>query len=191
MDNLLYVGGTLAVQNNALLDECCVLTRVAQSEVYVEGSFLLSGNNTNCSSIANIITTCAVSQADDDGDGIINSADNCDGFANAGQDDTDGDGIGDACDNCPSTANPSQADANGDGIGDDCEAASGSAGTGTGGIGINTTTPHSLMEIADGDIFINNIHRGVIMKTPTGKCFRYQPSETGVLQGKEITCPDN
>ena len=75
--------------------------------------------------------------ADKDGDGIVNTADNCPARANASQRDCDADGagdtcdpdfidsdrdgLGDACDNCPTTPNPSQADADGDGIGDACD----------------------------------------------------------------------
>jgi hypothetical protein len=78
---------------------------------------------------------------DTDGDGIPDSADNCQQTANPNQQDTDGDGIGDACDvcpndpsndvdgdgicgavdNCPSVYNPDQTDSDGDGIGDACD----------------------------------------------------------------------
>ena len=73
-----------------------------------------------------------------------------------------------------------------------CES-SGTIDTGSsdGGVGIGTTTPHSQLEIATGDVFINNKYRGIIMKAPDGKCYRYQPADNGVLKGKEITCPDN
>ncbi len=71
--------------------------------------------------------------ADDDGDGILNGADNCPDVANTDQADADGNGIGDVCqdtdndgildinDNCPTISNPGQEDANGDGIGDACQ----------------------------------------------------------------------
>ena len=75
---------------------------------------------------------------DSDGDGILNSEDNCPSIANADQLDTDGDGIGDVCDqtptgdddedgvdnavdNCPNTANTNQLDSDDDGIGDVCD----------------------------------------------------------------------
>ncbi|WP_317166951.1 thrombospondin type 3 repeat-containing protein [Winogradskyella ursingii] len=70
---------------------------------------------------------------DNDGDGIVNSLDNCVNTANADQADADGNGIGDACqdtdndtildvnDNCPDTPNPNQADADSNGIGDACQ----------------------------------------------------------------------
>ena len=68
---------------------------------------------------------------DDDGDGVLDTEDNCPLSTNADQLDTDGDGTGDVCDtdddgdgvedsNCPLTANPDQADWNNNGVGDVC-----------------------------------------------------------------------
>ena len=71
---------------------------------------------------------------DSDGDGILDSSDNCPLVSNADQLDTDGDGIGDACDddrdgdgildsadNCPVTTNGDQIDTDSDGLGDLCD----------------------------------------------------------------------
>jgi|GEM_PF-1973088 len=76
---------------------------------------------------------------DTDGDGILDSADNCPQDANADQADSDSNGIGDACDtggvdtdgdsiediydNCVDVPNPGQSDTDGDGIGDACDTA--------------------------------------------------------------------
>jgi len=72
---------------------------------------------------------------DDDGDGIIDIADNCPQFANPLQTNGDGDGDGNTCDsdddndgvndgddNCANAANAEQADLDGDGWGDACDA---------------------------------------------------------------------
>jgi hypothetical protein len=56
---------------------------------------------------------------DRDGDGIVDSDDNCRDVANADQHDEDGDTVGDACDPCPPS--PTNTDADGDGVGDDCD----------------------------------------------------------------------
>lgn len=81
-------------------------------------------------------STCAQEpvEPDTDGDGVVDSKDNCPTVKNADQKDTDGDGQGDACDtdldgdgvpnaqdNCPGLANPDQADSNDDGVGDACQ----------------------------------------------------------------------
>ena len=75
---------------------------------------------------------------DTDGDGVLDSDDNCPAEPNPNQEDSDGDGIGDACDlvvgadtdddgvadgndNCPADPNPTQEDSDGDGIGDACD----------------------------------------------------------------------
>ncbi|MBV1923513.1 MAG: thrombospondin type 3 repeat-containing protein, partial [Flavobacteriaceae bacterium] len=192
LDLLYAINGDLVISDNSSLDECCIVTNFLNGNAYLDGSLTVSNNNTNCNSIAAIIPYCISTNADDDGDGVINTNDNCINASNENQDDTDSDGIGDACDNCPTLANASQLDTDGDGVGDDCQN-SGTINTGNsgGGVGIGTVTPNSSLEVSDGDIFLNNLHRGIIMKTVSGKCFRYQPSETGNLLGKEITCPDN
>jgi hypothetical protein len=58
---------------------------------------------------------------DTDGDGIIDSEDNCPNVSNADQLNSDGDSHGDACDNCPYADNEDQMDSDGNGIGDVCE----------------------------------------------------------------------
>ncbi|MBW2440593.1 MAG: thrombospondin type 3 repeat-containing protein, partial [Deltaproteobacteria bacterium] len=76
---------------------------------------------------------------DTDGDGVLDSADNCPLDFNPEQDDSDGNGQGDICDmglpdsdgdgiddlidNCIDVQNPGQADADGDNIGDACDTA--------------------------------------------------------------------
>lgn len=79
---------------------------------------------------------------DQDGDGVLDTVDNCPAVSNANQTDTDQDGMGDACDacpgdpqndadadgvcgtldNCPGVANTNQANADGDAFGDVCDA---------------------------------------------------------------------
>ena len=65
--------------------------------------------------------------ADQDGDGIPGSIDNCPGTPNLDQADGDGDGVGDACDLCPDDPNPDQSDADGDLAGDACDPCPGDA----------------------------------------------------------------
>ncbi len=60
-------------------------------------------------------------QADTDGDGRPDAADNCPFARNPDQADEDQDGVGDLCDNCRELANPDQLDADGDDIGDVCD----------------------------------------------------------------------
>lgn len=85
----------------------------------------------------------APAEADADGDGVADGADNCPSVSNPDQADSDLDGKGDACDppdsdedgvpdasdNCSTVANPGQEDSNGDGIGDACAEAPPSATT--------------------------------------------------------------
>lgn len=78
---------------------------------------------------------------DSDGDGLVDSCDNCPVLSSPNQFDGDGDGVGDVCDscptdpsndvdldgvcgasdNCPFVANPTQADGDADGVGNACD----------------------------------------------------------------------
>ncbi|MBN2349951.1 MAG: hypothetical protein JXJ22_14010 [Bacteroidales bacterium] len=59
----------------------------------------------------------------------------------------------------------------------------------TGNIGIGTIEPGSKLEVADGDIFISDINKGVIMKSPDGQCWRMTVDNSGSLISTAITCP--
>ena len=59
-------------------------------------------------------------EIDTDGDGAMDSKDNCPLIPNTSQKDYDGDGVGDICDNCAVVYNPDQIDSNMDKVGDEC-----------------------------------------------------------------------
>ncbi|MDH3785712.1 MAG: thrombospondin type 3 repeat-containing protein, partial [Acidobacteriota bacterium] len=78
--------------------------------------------------------TCDPQGNDEDGDGVMDTADNCPATPNSDQansdsdadgdacdDDDDGDGIPDGSDNCRTVSNVGQADVDGDTVGDDCD----------------------------------------------------------------------
>lgn len=48
-------------------------------------------------------------------------------------------------------------------------------------IGIGTGQPSAKLEITDGDIFINDINKGIIMKSPDGNCWRGTLNNEGQL----------
>lgn len=58
-----------------------------------------------------------------------------------------------------------------------------------GNIGIGTKTPVARLEIADGDIYIQDVNKGIIMTSPDGQCWRGTINNSGVLQFAAIPCP--
>lgn len=168
----------LVVEDNMQLSDCCVLQELIERGVDYS-VITLNNNGFTCSDVLEAIANCT-------NDGLPDNIDNCQDVSNPDQIDTDNDGVGDACDNCPSIANNNQLDTDGDGVGDACQA---EAGANTGFVGISTSMPASKLHIEDGDVFISNINRGIIMKSADGKCFRYQPNTNGILIGTEIICP--
>ena len=55
--------------------------------------------------------------------------------------------------------------------------------------GIGTVDPSARLQVSNGDIYIDNINRGIIMKSPNGQCWRGTLDNTGVLGFSQINCP--
>lgn len=109
-----FTGPCAAVgQHHAAVDSADALAFFGQHLVRTDrfGEQVFEGE---CSAAPN-------SDADGDGDNIVDECDVCPGVSDEAQTDTDGDGIGDACDNCPAIWNGSQKDRDGDGVGDVCD----------------------------------------------------------------------
>jgi hypothetical protein len=60
-----------------------------------------------------------------------------------------------------------------------------------GSIGIGTEKPRAKVEVADGDIYISDINRGIIMKSPDGQCWRGTVDNFGNLVFAMVDCPDD
>lgn len=58
-----------------------------------------------------------------------------------------------------------------------------------GNVGIGTTAPNARLEIADGDVYIKDINKGIIMTSPDGQCWRGTINNSGVLGFVSVECP--
>jgi hypothetical protein len=63
--------------------------------------------------------------------------------------------------------------------------------SGNGNVGLSTGTllPSSKLHVKGGDVYVDNIASGVIMKSPNGSCWRVTVDNTGNLVRTAITCP--
>lgn len=57
-------------------------------------------------------------------------------------------------------------------------------------LGGSFSYPHAKLQVEDGDVYITNINKGVIMKSPNGQCWRYTPDNTGQLVATPVVCPN-
>jgi hypothetical protein len=57
-------------------------------------------------------------------------------------------------------------------------------------MGIGTSAPVSKLQVKDGDIFIEEIERGIIMKSPDGNCWRGTLNNSGMLVFTQVDCND-
>ncbi len=58
-----------------------------------------------------------------------------------------------------------------------------------GNLGVGTQTPRARVEIADGDVYISSLNKGVIMTSPDGQCWRGTINNSGVLEFSPVVCP--
>ncbi|MTB53180.1 hypothetical protein [Lewinella sp. W8] len=61
---------------------------------------------------------------------------------------------------------------------------------GNGNIGLSTSEPASRLQVADGDIYIEDVNRGVIMRSPNGQCWRMTVNNAGQPEMTAIACPE-
>ncbi len=55
-------------------------------------------------------------------------------------------------------------------------------------VGIGNANPRAKLHISDGDIFIEDINKGIIMKSPDGQCWRGTMTNSGNLQFANVDC---
>ena len=58
-----------------------------------------------------------------------------------------------------------------------------------GNVGIGTTSPATKLEVANGDVYVSDPTKGIILKSPNGTCFRVTIDDSGNFVKTQITCP--
>lgn len=56
-------------------------------------------------------------------------------------------------------------------------------------VGIGTSTPTSKLQITNGDVYIDNPSKGIILKSPDGSCWRVTVNNDGYFSNTKIVCP--
>ncbi len=59
----------------------------------------------------------------------------------------------------------------------------------TGKVGIGTDEPASKMTVTGGDVYVTDVTKGIILKSPNGNCWRLTVSNTGAPVFTAIPCP--
>jgi len=56
-------------------------------------------------------------------------------------------------------------------------------------VGIGTNNPQTKLQVTGGDIFIEDISKGIIMKSPNGQCWRATVGDDGSFILNQVDCP--
>ncbi|WP_428659415.1 hypothetical protein [Runella sp.] len=59
-----------------------------------------------------------------------------------------------------------------------------------GNVGIGVRNPKSKLQVTDGDVYVDNPSRGIILKSPSGFCWRVTVDDAGNLIRTQINCPE-
>ena len=59
-----------------------------------------------------------------------------------------------------------------------------------GNVGIGSTNPEAKLQISGGDVYIEDINQGIIMKSPNGQCWRGTLTDQGMLSFVPTSCPE-
>jgi hypothetical protein len=86
-----------------------------------QGKVYVTGWSYGAGTYSDFVTIKYAPETDSDGDGVVDSADNCRLQPNPDQQDADTDSIGDVCDNCAAATNAMQTNTDGDQWGDACD----------------------------------------------------------------------
>jgi hypothetical protein len=167
---------SLRVAGKFYIENCTKLTDISDLQGLINiGELGLKGNTSlsSCCIVTDLLSKNVIRSTDISGNGM-----DCNSLLDIFNSclDIDDDGIYDDEDNCPAMSNADQADSNSNGIGDACESTAGSDA--------------SRMTNESSDIYIQNSARGIIMKAPNGKCYRYVTDNDGNLTSRLVTCPD-
>jgi uncharacterized protein len=60
----------------------------------------------------------------------------------------------------------------------------------TNNVGVGTDNPKAKLQVKNGDVSLETVGTGVILKSPNGNCWRITVSNTGVISSVSVPCPE-